>query len=92
MRTLVVYATPGRQAVIPVSAPEGTTVRRVIEISGLLRQFPEIDLEKHKVGVFSKFIALDAPVEEGMRIEIYRPITADPATTPRRPAPAKPNA
>jgi putative ubiquitin-RnfH superfamily antitoxin RatB of RatAB toxin-antitoxin module len=91
MRAIVVYAKPGRQAVIPVNPPAGATVQRVIELSGLLHQFPEINLERQKVGVFGKFIALDAPVEDGMRIEIYRPITADPATIPRRQVP-KPGA
>ena len=88
MRTLVVYAKPGRQTVVPVSdLPEGATVRKAIEMSGLLRQFPEINLETQKVGVFGKFVALDVPVEDGMRIEIYRPISADPATIPRRQVP-----
>ena len=87
MRVTVVYAKPGRQTVIPVNPPEGATVQRVIELSGLLRQFPEISLERQKVGVFGKFIALDAPVEDGMRVEIYRPITVDPATIPRRQVP-----
>ncbi|MEI6560064.1 MAG: RnfH family protein [Rhodospirillaceae bacterium] len=89
MRTIVVYAKPGRQTQVPVDVPEGATVLRVIELSGLLKQFPDIDLEKQKVGSFGKFLALDALVEEGMRIEIYRPITINPATVPRRPT-AKP--
>jgi len=87
VRLSVVYARPGHPTVIPVDAPEGTTVRRAIELSGLLRQFPEIDLDKQKVGIFSKFVALDAVVEDGARIEIYRPITVDPATVPRRQVP-----
>lgn len=88
VRLSVVYARPGHPAVIPVEVPEGTTVRDAIGRSGLLRQFPDIDLEKHRVGVFSKFTTLDAVVEDGARIEIYRPITADPATVPRRQKPA----
>ena len=84
VRLSVVYARPGHPTGIPVEAPEGATVRRAIEISGLLHQFPEIDLERLKVGVFSKFVSLDTVVEDGGRIEIYRPIVADPATVPRR--------
>ncbi len=87
VRLTVVYARAGNPAVIPVEAPEGTTVRRAIEMSGLLHQFPDIDLTRHKVGVFSKFVTLDSVAEDGGRIEIYRPIIADPATTPRRPVP-----
>ena len=91
MRTLVVYAKPGRQTQVPVDVPEGGTVRDAIRRSGLLTQFPDIDLEKQRIGSYGKFITLDAVVEDGMRIEIYRPITADPATVPRRPVP-KPSA
>ena len=52
--------------------------------SGLLRQFPEINLDRQKVGIFGKLVKLNAPVKEGDRIEIYRPITADPKTVRRR--------
>lgn len=92
MRTLVVYAARnGRQTQVPVELPDGATVRDAIERSGLLKQFSEIDLEVHRVGSYGKFVTLEAAVEEGMRIEIYRPITVDPATIPRRPV-AKPAA
>ncbi len=90
MRTMVVYAKPPRQTQVPVDLPEGGTVLRAIELSGLLKQFPDIDLEKQRVGSFGKFITLDTVVEEGMRVEIYRPITIDPATVPRRPVPKPP--
>jgi len=59
-------------------------VRDAIEKSGLLTQFPEIDLDKQKIGVFGKVTRLDAVLEEGTRVEIYRPITADPETIERR--------
>ena len=92
MRTLVVYAARnGRQTQVPVEVADGATVRDAIDRSGLLKQFTEIDLEVHRVGSFGKFVTLDAVLEEGMRIEIYRPITVDPATSPRRPVP-KPTA
>lgn len=92
MRTLVVYAARnGRQTQVPVEVADGATVRDAIDRSGLLKQFTEIDLEVHRVGSFGKFVTLDAVLEEGMRIEIYRPITVDPATIPRRPVP-KPTA
>ena len=91
MRTRVVYAKPGRQTQVPVAVPDGGTVRDAIRRSGLLTKFPDIDLEKQRIGSYGKFITLDAVVEDGMRIEIYRPITADPATIPRRPVP-KPGA
>ncbi|MES9862611.1 MAG: RnfH family protein, partial [Candidatus Thiodiazotropha sp. 4PDIVS1] len=60
------------------------TVREAITHSGLLDQFPEIDLERQKVGIFGKLIKLDSVVEEGSRIEVYREITADPELVERR--------
>ena len=54
------------------------TVRQVIERSGVLEQFPEIDMEKGKFGIFSKLTKLDATVRAKDRIEIYRPLIADP--------------
>ena len=58
-------------------------MRQAIENSGLLQQFPEIDLETQKVGIFGKLTKLDAKLQEGSRIEIYRPITADPELAER---------
>ncbi len=84
MKVGVVYAVPTRQSWLTIDVAEGTTVKQAIEKSGILHQFPEIDLETQKVGVFGKATALDAVVEEGARIEIYRPITADPKTVKRR--------
>ncbi|SIO53819.1 hypothetical protein SAMN05444722_3271 [Rhodovulum sp. ES.010] len=57
--------------------PEGSTVRDVIESSGLLEQFPEIDLDTNRVGIFGSLAKLDKPVKEGDRVEIYRPIHPD---------------
>jgi hypothetical protein len=67
-----------------MEVPDDSTVREAIERSGLLKRFPDIDLETQKVGIFGKFTKLDARVSEGDRIEIYRPITADPETIERR--------
>lgn len=79
MKVSVVYALPERQAWLDVEVAEQTTVRQAIEASGILRSFPQLDLSSQKVGIFGKPVALEARVEEGQRIEIYRPITADPA-------------
>ncbi|OAN52726.1 protein RnfH [Paramagnetospirillum marisnigri] len=84
MKVGVVYAIPTRQSWLTIDVPEGTTVKQAIEKSGILHQFPEIDLETQKVGIFGKSTTLDAVIEEGARIEIYRPITADPKTVKRR--------
>ncbi len=74
----VAYAKPDVQVLLTVEAEEGMTLRQVIERSGVLEQFPEIELEKSKVGIFSKLSKLDATVRARDRIEIYRPLIADP--------------
>jgi len=80
----IAYADKFKQVWLKLDVPEGSTVRQAIEKSGLLEQFPEIDLERQKVGIFGKITRLDTPLEEGNRVEIYRPITADPETVERR--------
>jgi len=71
----VVYATSARQLWLTVDVEPGTRVRDAIERSGILQACPEIDLGKQKVGIFAKLTKLDAEVEDGDRIEIYRPIS-----------------
>jgi len=83
----VVYATAKRQIWIDLKVPEGATVHQAIDQSGILERCPEIDLETQKVGVHSKIVGLDTALEDGARVEIYRPITADPETIPRRDRP-----
>jgi putative ubiquitin-RnfH superfamily antitoxin RatB of RatAB toxin-antitoxin module len=84
MKVSVAYVTSGKQAVLTVEVPEGSTVQQAIEKSGILTRFPDIDLTQQKVGIYTKVVPLDAPAPEGARIEIYRPIIADPATVKRR--------
>lgn len=80
----VAYADKFKQTWLKLDVPEGSTVRDAIRRSGLLDQFPEIDLGRNAVGIFGKIVKLDTPLEEGNRVEIYRPITADPETVERR--------
>lgn len=80
----VAYADKFKQTWLKLDVPEGSTVRDAIERSGLLDQFPEIDLATNKVGIFGKLTSLDARLSDGNRVEIYRPITADPETVERR--------
>jgi len=84
MQVGVAYADKFRQVWLKLDVPEGSTAREAIEKSGLLAQFPEIDLDRQKIGMFGKLIKLDTVLEEGTRVEIYRPITADPETVERR--------
>lgn len=84
MNVGVCYAEADRQLWMRLEVPDGSDVKKTIELSGILRQFPEIDLSQQKVGLFGKITKLDAPVNEGDRIEIYRQITADPKLVKRR--------
>lgn len=84
MQIGVAYSEPAQQVWLNIEVPEGSTVKDAIERSGVLKQFPHIDLAKQKVGVFSKVVKLDTPLRSGDRVEIYRAITCDPQTVPRR--------
>ncbi|MBL8392704.1 MAG: RnfH family protein, partial [Candidatus Accumulibacter sp.] len=74
----------GQQIWLTIEVPDESTVRQVIDRSGILRSFPTIDLQTQKVGVFGRLVKLDTPLRPGDRVEIYRPITCDPQTVPRR--------
>lgn len=85
----VAYARPDEQLIIPLEVEEGTTVAEAIEKSGILERFPEIDLEKNKIGIFGKLTRPAQALREKDRVEIYRPLKADPKETRRRRAAAK---
>jgi uncharacterized protein len=74
----VAYAQPHQQVVIALTVPAGTGVREAIERSGILARFPEIDLEKNKMGIFGKLAKADTVLHDQDRLEIYRPLLADP--------------
>ena len=80
----VVYALPDRQVLIGVEVGPGTTLREAIERSGMLGRFPEIDLRRNRVGSFGRLRQLDEPAQPGDRIEIYRPLPADPKEMRRK--------
>jgi putative ubiquitin-RnfH superfamily antitoxin RatB of RatAB toxin-antitoxin module len=80
----VAYADKFKKVWLKLEVPDGSTVRQAIEYSGLLSQFPDIDLGKQKVGIFGKLAKLTAKVTNGDRVEIYRDITADPEAVERR--------
>lgn len=80
----VVYATPSEQVLEQLVVPADATVESVIKRSGLLERFPEIDLGVNKVGIFGKAAALSASLNDGDRIEIYRPLIADPKETRKK--------
>jgi putative ubiquitin-RnfH superfamily antitoxin RatB of RatAB toxin-antitoxin module len=74
----VVFAKPDEQMIEQLHVPSDTTIEAAIRQSGVLERFPEIDLASNKVGVFGKAAALKSTLHDGDRIEIYRPLIADP--------------
>lgn len=84
MNVGVCYAEHDRQLWMRLEVPDNSTIEQAISLSGLLKQYPEINLETQKVGIFGKIASLDTPVKEGDRIEIYRVITADPKQVKKR--------
>ncbi|CAE6888611.1 RnfH family protein [Vibrio sp. B1FLJ16] len=80
----VVYALPHEQRVFNLVVNKHETVEEIIRKSGVLELYPEIDLSKNKVGVFSRNVKLDATVRDRDRIEIYRPLLADPKEIRRK--------
>lgn len=84
MQVGVAYSEPAQQLWLRIEVPDETTVQQAIEQSGILQKFPAISLEQCKLGIFGKVAELDTLLKPGDRVEIYRAITADPATVPRR--------
>ncbi|MGX2040648.1 RnfH family protein [Methylocaldum sp. MU1018] len=78
MKVEVAYAKPDTQIIIAVDVPDNATAEAAIAASGLLERFPEIDLAKNKIGIFGKVCPAGHPIKPGDRVEIYRPLIADP--------------
>lgn len=78
MKVQVVYASKTKQRLLMLEVPEDCTLEKAIEFSGILTAFPEINLVKQPVGIFSKKAELSTLLQPGDRIEIYRPLTIDP--------------
>ena len=74
----VVYARPERQEVVGLDLPPGSTAGQAIEASGLLARCPEIDLTKNKLGIYAKLAKPETALRDRDRVEIYRPLIADP--------------
>lgn len=86
----VCYALPDRAFLSDLSLPAGSTLRQAIEHSGLLLAHPEIDLALNMVGIYSKKKTLDTVLRQHDRVEVYRPLQADPKEARRRRASGKP--
>jgi uncharacterized protein len=89
MRIQICYARPDLQILRELTVAEGTTLGDAIRLSGIAREFTDIDLTSCRVGIYGKIKSLEAHLREGDRIEIYRPLRADPKDARRRRAQKK---
>jgi putative ubiquitin-RnfH superfamily antitoxin RatB of RatAB toxin-antitoxin module len=89
VRVDVAYARPDVQCVVPVEIEPGATAVDAIRASGILERFPEIDLAVNGIGVFGKPCGPERVLKPGERVEIYRPLLADPREARRHRAVGK---
>lgn len=80
----VAYALPEKQVIIPVNVDAGTTIGGAIVQSGIMLEFPELDVEHSAVGIFGKAAPMTKVLADGDRVEIYRPLKADPKEVRRK--------
>lgn len=90
LRVEVVYAVPASEDAVPVELAAGAKVLDAVCASGMLERHPEIDLNTCRLGIYGKVVAADAPLANGDRVEIYRPLAMDPKEARRRRALMKP--
>ncbi|MCB1959434.1 MAG: RnfH family protein [Rhodocyclaceae bacterium] len=86
IRVEVVYALPERQEVVTLNLAAETTAEQAILASGLLEKYPEISLDKtgNKIGIYAKLAPLTTVLRDRDRVEIYRPLIADPKEVRRK--------
>ena len=84
LQVYVVYATPQDEFILPMRVAPGTTIGQAIEGSGVLARYPDINLVTQPVGIYGKKKTLDTVLRERDRVEIYRPLVADPKDSRRR--------
>jgi putative ubiquitin-RnfH superfamily antitoxin RatB of RatAB toxin-antitoxin module len=80
----LVYALSAEQILLKLEVPVGATIAEAVRLSGILDKHPEIDLDKGKFGIFGKLSKTDTVLREKDRVEIYRPLLADPKEVRRR--------
>jgi putative ubiquitin-RnfH superfamily antitoxin RatB of RatAB toxin-antitoxin module len=87
----VAVALPSRQEVIAVRLPEGATVAAALEAAGVRARFPDLDVDRCEVGIWSRVCGRDTALREGDRVELYRPLAADAKAMRRARARLKPS-
>ena len=80
----VAYAEPDKQLILPVNIDLGTTIGGAIVQSGIMMDYPDLELEDAKVGIFGKAAVMTTVLSDGDRVEIYRPLIADPKEVRRK--------
>ncbi|MBE9561011.1 MAG: RnfH family protein [Proteobacteria bacterium] len=80
----VAYAMPEKQIIRAVNVDAGTTIGAAIVQSGIMMDFPDLELEDAKVGIFGKAAVMTTVLSDGDRVEIYRPLIADPKEVRRK--------
>ena len=80
----VMYALPHEQRLLKLEVPQNTSVAEAIKLSGILEKYPDIDLDKNKLGIYGKLTKADVMLRDKDRIEIYRPLLADPKEVRRK--------
>lgn len=89
IRIEVAYALPDEQVLLSLNVPDGTTAMQAVEQSGLLERFPDIELSRNELGIFGRVTEKDRVLQAGDRVEIYRPLIADPKEVRRQRAKRK---
>ena len=84
VRVQVCHALPSESFLVDLELPAGSTLLQAVQASGVQQRYPQIDLGAHKLGIFGKLRPADTVLRDGDRVEIYRPLQADPKETRRR--------
>ena len=80
----VVYALPHEQILLKLQMPQHTTVAEAIKLSGVMEKYPDVGLDKNKFGIYGKLTRADTVLRDKDRIEVYRPLLADPKEVRRK--------
>ena len=80
----VAHARPDKQVLLNLSVPTGTTLKDAIELSGIREEFPDLEVDPSRVGIFGNKAGFEDQLREGDRVEIYRPLIADPKESRRK--------
>ncbi len=85
----VAHARPEKQVLLSLEVPAGTTVGQAIELSGIRQAFPDLEVDPARLGIFGQKAGLEQVLRDGDRVEIYRPLIADPKEARRKRAAAQ---